>query len=107
MWKEKVGIKKKVHMLGHSMGGYQAIVYALTYPEEVETLILLSPAGIPEKPEGFSALDLATAGKSRMEKSLIKFANFVWSARISPQTILRVTGKYIGDKIYRATNANL
>ncbi|UJW73819.1 proline iminopeptidase-family hydrolase [Rhizobium sp. SL42] len=30
----------KVHMLGHSWGGWLAIDYALTYPENLETLIL-------------------------------------------------------------------
>jgi len=30
----------KVHMLGHSWGGWLAIDYALTYPENLQTLIL-------------------------------------------------------------------
>ena len=32
--------------MGHSFGGYLAGFYALKYPERVNNLILLSPAGI-------------------------------------------------------------
>lgn len=37
--RKKLGLGK-VHMLGHSWGGWLAIDYALTYPENLETLIL-------------------------------------------------------------------
>ncbi|KAI8991675.1 Alpha/Beta hydrolase protein [Mycotypha africana] len=46
-WRQKVGIKKMT-LFGHSLGGYFAACYALKYPEKVEKLILVSPAGIPE-----------------------------------------------------------
>ena len=38
-------------LFGHSLGGYFATCYALKYPERVEKLILVSPAGIPENAE--------------------------------------------------------
>ena len=38
-------------MAGHSMGGYVSTCYALRYPEEIHKLLLLSPVGVPEKPE--------------------------------------------------------
>jgi cardiolipin-specific phospholipase len=44
-------------LFGHSLGGYFATCYALKYPERVEKLILVSPAGIPENsPEQQSKL---------------------------------------------------
>ncbi|KAI7903284.1 Alpha/Beta hydrolase protein [Cokeromyces recurvatus] len=46
-WRTKVGIDKMT-LMGHSLGGYFATCYALKYPERVQKLILVSPAGIPE-----------------------------------------------------------
>lgn len=36
----------KVSLSGHSMGGQIAIMYALTWPDDITELILLSPAGV-------------------------------------------------------------
>lgn len=46
-WRAKVGIEKMT-LFGHSLGGYFATCYALKYPQCVEKLILVSPAGVPE-----------------------------------------------------------
>lgn len=54
LWKEKVGIRSKYYLAGHSLGGYLSTVYALRYPENIEKLLLLSPVGVPEKPESFT-----------------------------------------------------
>ncbi|CAO3646773.1 unnamed protein product [Mucor hiemalis] len=48
-WRAKVGLDKMT-LFGHSLGGYFATCYALKYPQHVEKLILVSPAGIPENP---------------------------------------------------------
>ncbi|KAG9228293.1 Alpha/Beta hydrolase protein [Amylocarpus encephaloides] len=40
----------KFTLLGHSMGGYMAVAYALKYPGHLNKLILASPVGIPEDP---------------------------------------------------------
>ncbi|KFA67661.1 hypothetical protein S40285_00904 [Stachybotrys chlorohalonatus IBT 40285] len=37
-------------LLGHSLGGYLAVSYALKYPGRLKKLILASPVGIPEDP---------------------------------------------------------
>jgi pimeloyl-ACP methyl ester carboxylesterase len=37
---------KNVYLSGHSMGGQIAITYALNWPDELNKLILLSPAGV-------------------------------------------------------------
>lgn len=41
---------EKFTLLGHSLGGYLAVSYALKYPGHLNKLILASPVGIPEDP---------------------------------------------------------
>jgi cardiolipin-specific phospholipase len=48
-WRVKRGIEKFT-LMGHSMGGYMAVAYALKYPGRLNKLILASPVGIPEDP---------------------------------------------------------
>ncbi|KAI0796471.1 alpha/beta-hydrolase [Abortiporus biennis] len=48
-WREKMGLEKMT-LIGHSLGGYLSVVYALKYPTRVNKLILLSPAGVPRDP---------------------------------------------------------
>ena len=45
----------KFTLLGHSMGGYLAVSYALKYPGRLNKLILASPVGIPEDPFAVNA----------------------------------------------------
>jgi cardiolipin-specific phospholipase len=44
-WRKATGLKRFT-LMGHSLGGYLACVYAMKYPEHVERLILISPAGV-------------------------------------------------------------
>lgn len=48
-WRKKKNIEKMT-LVGHSMGGYMAVCYALKYPGRLNKLILASPVGIPEDP---------------------------------------------------------
>ncbi|OJD09764.1 hypothetical protein AJ78_08941 [Emergomyces pasteurianus Ep9510] len=55
---EEWRIKRKLDrftLLGHSLGGYMAVAYALKYPGRLNKLILASPVGIPEDPYAISA----------------------------------------------------
>ncbi len=50
---EEWRVKRKIDkftLVGHSMGGYMAVCYALKYPGRLNKLILASPVGIPEDP---------------------------------------------------------
>jgi cardiolipin-specific phospholipase len=50
---EEWRIKSKIEqftLMGHSMGGYLAVSYALKYPGRLKKLILASPVGVPENP---------------------------------------------------------
>ncbi|ODA76389.1 hypothetical protein RJ55_08235 [Drechmeria coniospora] len=42
-------------LLGHSLGGYLAVSYAIKYPGHLKKLILASPVGIPEDPYAVNA----------------------------------------------------
>lgn len=51
-------IERKIErftLMGHSLGGYMAVAYALKYPGRLNKLILASPVGIPEDPYAVSA----------------------------------------------------
>jgi len=51
---KKIGLKK-FHLVGNSMGGLIAGVYAATNPDEIQTLGLLDPAGVAgREPNQFS-----------------------------------------------------
>ena len=48
-WRAANKIDKMV-LAGHSMGGYLSVAYCEKYPQRVDRLLLLSPAGIPDDP---------------------------------------------------------
>lgn len=53
-WRVQRGLGRFT-LLGHSLGGYLAVAYALKYPGHVNKLILASPVGIPEDPWSVNA----------------------------------------------------
>ncbi|KAI1386725.1 alpha/beta-hydrolase [Hypoxylon trugodes] len=46
---------EKFTLLGHSLGGYLGVSYALKYPGHINKLILASPVGVPEDPYAVNA----------------------------------------------------
>lgn len=50
-WRRAMELEE-MDLVGHSMGGYLATQYALTYPERVRRLVLLSPVGWAAQPSG-------------------------------------------------------
>jgi cardiolipin-specific phospholipase len=49
-WRKTMKLESMT-LIGHSLGAYFSVVYALRYPERVNRLILLSPAGVPRDPD--------------------------------------------------------
>ncbi|GJJ13805.1 hypothetical protein Clacol_008062 [Clathrus columnatus] len=45
-WRQKMGIERMT-LVGHSLGAYLSVAYAIKYPNRVARLVLLSPAGVP------------------------------------------------------------
>ena len=69
-WREKMGLEKMT-LVGHSLGAYFSIAYALQYPTRVTKLILLSPAGVPRDPNATSdpSRELTDTGDSTARSS--------------------------------------
>lgn len=108
----------KFTLLGHSMGGYMAVAYALKYPGRLNKLILASPVGLPEDPNAtqaelpepkYSTLsqefnqsqDETTTHQDQSTKNtnetsprrvLPKWLVYLWDANISPFSFVRWTG---------------
>ncbi|PNS16873.1 hypothetical protein CAC42_4837 [Sphaceloma murrayae] len=116
-WRVKKGIDRFT-LLGHSLGGYMAVAYALKYPGHLNKLILASPVGIPEDPYAVSA-ELPEPSSSTLQneftqsandavapsaasktssdappprKPLPKWLTTLWDANISPFSFVRLSG---------------
>jgi pimeloyl-ACP methyl ester carboxylesterase len=88
LWRRRIGAEKII-LCGHSIGGYLSVAYAERYPERVEKLVLISPAGLagppPEDP-------------SRPLPALYRFARFMWAQGFSPMALSKyVFGRYFID----------
>jgi cardiolipin-specific phospholipase len=113
-WRIKRGIDKMT-LLGHSLGGYMAVCYALKYPGHLNKLILASPVGIPEDPYAvneempdpqestmqheFTQSQDETAGKKNTmpakqppRRQLPGWVKTLWDANISPFSLVRLSG---------------
>ncbi|CAK4032658.1 related to alpha beta hydrolase [Lecanosticta acicola] len=109
-WRQKKGIEKMT-LLGHSLGGYMAVCYALKYPGHLNKLILASPVGIPEDPYAVNE-DMPEPGDNTManeftqdavsattqkkqpppRRNMPKWLVTLWDANISPFSLVRLSG---------------
>ncbi|KAI8086614.1 Alpha/Beta hydrolase protein [Halteromyces radiatus] len=122
-WRKSVGLEKMT-LMGHSLGGYFATCYSLKYPERVEKLILVSPAGVSEPPkdlisqeppdktpqelleneaEELGASMQAEAAESagqqpptttRPTRRIPSWARYLWDHNITPMSIVRMIGPF-------------
>ncbi|KAF9113314.1 hypothetical protein BGX27_001850 [Mortierella sp. AM989] len=110
-WRQVQQIEKMT-LVGHSLGGYLSVAYALKYPERVEKLILVSPVGIPENPEAQNAPlpepptqqgDAPVQSSQPQPRSnqnaapsswIRKLVIGAWERNITPQSIMRFTGPF-------------
>ncbi|RMD39769.1 hypothetical protein DV735_g5365, partial [Chaetothyriales sp. CBS 134920] len=96
---------EKMTLLGHSMGGYMAVCYALKYPGRLNKLILASPVGIPEDPfatkadmpapdldNGETEIRLRERSDGQPRRRLPKWFAYLWDANISPFSLVRLSG---------------
>ncbi|KAF7301484.1 AB hydrolase-1 domain-containing protein [Mycena indigotica] len=73
-WRAKQRIEKMT-LVGHSLGGYLSLAYALRYPDRVNKLILLSPAGIPRDPDETSAPERELESAPHGSNSSVELSN--------------------------------
>ncbi len=99
LWKEIIGINDKFYLAGHSLGGYISAVYALRYPEDLLQLMLLSPVGIPERPDDFSHDEVAARFDSKRDKLGARVILHFWEKGYTPFMPLRFTGT-LGAKAF-------
>ncbi|CAK43637.1 uncharacterized protein An01g02690 [Aspergillus niger] len=87
-WRVKRNIDRFT-LLGHSLGGYMAVAYALKYPGRLNKLILASPVGIPEDPYAVRA-EMPAPNESTMANELTQNQrNIAESASSVPPTELQ------------------
>lgn len=99
-WMQATGYKsEKYFLLGHSLGGYLSTCFALRYPENLEKLILMSPVGVPPKPDGFSVETLAQRQTSKTAAFAFRRMGQLWDYNIGVFTLLRKSGYYGANKL--------
>ena len=85
---EEWRIKRKIDrftLLGHSLGGYMAVAYALKYPGHLNKLILASPVGIPEDPYAMSA-DVSEPSESTLANEFTQDQRDITASDAAPGT---------------------
>ncbi|KAG8961629.1 hypothetical protein FRC03_005139 [Tulasnella sp. 419] len=115
-WRIKQGFEK-MNLIGHSLGGYLSTAYALRFPDRVNRLVLLSPAGVPRDPHAVSkvadAAMEATEQAVRTQQSLARRLGYhAWEAGWSPFQIIRsalfwgplLVGKYSSRRFAHLTD---
>ena len=130
-WRERMGVERMT-LVGHSLGAYLSVAYALRWPERVERLVLLSPAGVPRDPDTMQPsreMDSVEGGSGRAlegdaavekvkkeqklekqkESRLRRIATHLWEEGWSPFQVVRSTlfwGPMLVGKV-RAQRLNL
>ncbi|OQR98972.1 serine protease family S33 [Achlya hypogyna] len=86
-WRKEVQLEQFV-LAGHSMGGIFVTHYAVKYPQRVEQLILISPAGVGYPPK-----------EAHAPKSLFfRVVHLGWKSEITPMALVRFFGPF-GPKL--------
>lgn len=102
---EGIGAGRPCVLVGHSLGGYLAATYALDKPQNVKHLVLVSPAGLPEQPEGWrESLHQRVAessGRWSLRPHLVRWAERAWDAGTTHGGILRALGPWGGEQLMR------
>jgi cardiolipin-specific phospholipase len=104
-----------LHVVDLLLGGYLSVAYALRYPERVNKLVLLSPAGVPRDPDntevpsreltdeqhsGSATAETGTSGRvkeikqkqateKRKESRSRRLFTYLWEEGYSPFQVVR------------------
>jgi pimeloyl-ACP methyl ester carboxylesterase len=96
-WIKEMGIGP-VHLVGHSLGGLICCRVAASFPQMVERLVLVSPAGVPSDRTLVSYLFplLRAAGQLTPRFALLLASDFI---RAGPRTILQAASDLLSDDV--------
>ncbi|KHN98051.1 uncharacterized protein MAM_03812 [Metarhizium album ARSEF 1941] len=83
-WRQSRKIERFT-LLGHSLGGYLAVSYAIKYPGHLKKLILASPVGVPEDPYAVNA-NLPEPEESTLQSEFTQDQQSVTESRKPPST---------------------
>ncbi|KAG6961715.1 hypothetical protein JG687_00007554 [Phytophthora cactorum] len=94
-WQQEIKLES-FDLCGHSMGAIFASSYALKHPEQVNHLVLASPAGVPHPPP---PPDPKTEeGKATNRSWLRRMVFSAWENGVTPMSLARFVGPY-GPKL--------
>ncbi|ODV88965.1 hypothetical protein CANCADRAFT_53297 [Tortispora caseinolytica NRRL Y-17796] len=110
-WRMHNGIEKFT-LVAHSLGGYLAFEYALKYPQHLEKLILVSPAGVPHDPYAEPASNIIEGEFESQSETVMHtekstappkrpvpgWLGYLWEKNVSPFTFVRIAGP-IGPRL--------
>jgi len=96
-WRSTNNIEK-MNLAGHSMGGYLSVAYCEKYPERVDKLLLLSPAGIPEESPG-QLERRARFLNSYPRKLAYSFFSGLWDGGYTPGSVMRTIPESQGRRL--------
>ncbi len=112
-WRALRGLEK-VTLVGHSLGGYLAVRYAIKYPERVDKVVLVSPVGVPKNPYDKDTTAGPTLNTGSPQTTLIsefddpetepqknplpKWITTLWDLNFSPFFFVRFAGPF-GPKL--------
>lgn len=132
-WRQKMKLEKMT-LIGHSLGAYFSVVYALKYPTRVRKLILISPAGVPRDPNTTlpsreltdTASNNGTIGSAeqvteteveqirteqqaekRRESRTRKLFTYLWEEGWSPFQVVRTLGVFGPWLVGKVSHANV
>jgi cardiolipin-specific phospholipase len=83
----------RVVLVGHSLGGFLSAAFAMRHRARVEKLVLVSPVGIPRRPDDYAE----QTRNSRLFRTIFS----LWERGWTPQRLVRLAGPR-GERLVRA-----
>ena len=105
-WRKSMGLKKMI-LCAHSLGAYCSILYAIKYPQNIDHLVLISPVGLPEKPEEYDRGLVDNPKIPFYIKLMIRFFTKLWEYGFTPSDIIRGLGPKGKDFLQWAVDKRL
>jgi abhydrolase domain-containing protein 6 len=98
----------KAHIAGYSMGGNLALSFAKSYPDMVETLYLIAPAGVLQADDSRFMQILSASGENRLiAKDLDSFQRMMYLVFNDPPWLPSSVQAYYSQKAAKRYQLNL